>query len=257
MRGNFRSAPGVYPGMFEQSILVQKRTSKPWSVLLSLAGELAGIGLLILLPLIWGDKLPMAAMTKIGVWLAPRPETPPPPTQPRPIAPHGKPRPFVDPTVFIPHQPPAHPVIFRDEAPNLSADQVVGLPTGDNIPGLPVSTFAQVYHPPAPPVAHVTPPVQHTAAPIRISHVDPAQILYKPMPVYPDLARKTRTQGVVKLLGVISTDGTIQNLRAVSGHPLLVPAALNAVSRWRFRPVILNGQPVEVEAPIEVTFTLQ
>jgi protein TonB len=87
--------------------------------------------------------------------------------------------------------------------------------------------------------------------------MEPAKLLVKVVPVYPAMARTTRTQGTVYLLGVIATDGTIQSLHVISGHPLLVNAALDAVRQWRYKPTILNGRAVEVEAPISVTFTLQ
>ena len=78
-----------------------------------------------------------------------------------------------------------------------------------------------------------------------------------PMPVYPPLARQARIAGVVRLEAVISREGTVLNLHVVSGHPLLVPAALAAVQRWIFSPTYLNGDPVEVASEIEVNFTLQ
>jgi protein TonB len=65
-----------------------------------------------------------------------------------------------------------------------------------------------------------------------------------------------RISGTVQLLGIIAKDGTIQKLQVLSGHPLLRQAAIDAVSQWVYRPTILNGQPVEVEAPIDVIFNL-
>jgi len=86
--------------------------------------------------------------------------------------------------------------------------------------------------------------------------VQQAKIIHQPIPVYPPLARQARISGVVRLEGVIARDGTIQQLRAVSGHPLLIPAALDAVRKWVYQPTLLNGEPVEVIAPIEVIFNL-
>ena len=83
-----------------------------------------------------------------------------------------------------------------------------------------------------------------------------AKLLRKVMPVYPALARSARISGVVRLVGIIGKDGTIQNLQLVSGHPLLAHAALEAVQQWIYKPTLLNGTPVEVIAPIEVNFTL-
>jgi periplasmic protein TonB len=59
-----------------------------------------------------------------------------------------------------------------------------------------------------------------------------------------------------RLDAVIATGGTIRNLRVISGHPLLVDAARNAVARWRYQPTLLNGEPVEVETEIDVNFVL-
>ena len=83
-----------------------------------------------------------------------------------------------------------------------------------------------------------------------------AKLVRQPLPVYPPLARQTRVSGVVRLIGTIGRDGTIQQLRVISGHPLLVRSALDAVSQWIYRPTLLNGQPVEVIAPIDVHFKL-
>jgi protein TonB len=76
------------------------------------------------------------------------------------------------------------------------------------------------------------------------------------MPDYPPLARMARVQGTVRLEAVISTDGRIQDLRVLAGHPLLVNAALEAVARWRYQPTLLNGEPVEVVTEIHVNFAL-
>ncbi|HTA67537.1 MAG TPA: energy transducer TonB [Bryobacteraceae bacterium] len=83
-----------------------------------------------------------------------------------------------------------------------------------------------------------------------------AKLLRKIIPEYPSLAKAARVSGVVRLLGVIAKDGTIRNLQLISGHPLLARAALEAVKQWVYQPTLLNGQPVEVIAPIDVNFTL-
>jgi protein TonB len=86
--------------------------------------------------------------------------------------------------------------------------------------------------------------------------VQQAKLVRQPLPVYPPLARQTRVSGVVRLIGIIASDGTIKELKVISGHPLLVRSALDAVSRWIYHPTLLNGQPVEVIAPIDVHFKL-
>jgi protein TonB len=81
-------------------------------------------------------------------------------------------------------------------------------------------------------------------------------LIRKVLPTYPPLARGVRIQGQVVLQAVISKQGTIENLRLLSGHPMLVSAAIEAVRQWRYRPYILNNEPVEVETQITVNFSL-
>jgi len=81
-------------------------------------------------------------------------------------------------------------------------------------------------------------------------------LIHKVLPTYPPLARSARIQGQVVLQAVISKQGVIENLRMVAGHPMLVPAAIEAVRQWRYRPYILNNEPVEVETQVTVNFSL-
>jgi protein TonB len=76
-------------------------------------------------------------------------------------------------------------------------------------------------------------------------------------PVYPPLARQIHREGQVELHAVIATDGTIQSLQAVSGDPLFLQSALEAVRQWRYHPTILNGQAVEIDTYITVIYSLQ
>ena len=71
------------------------------------------------------------------------------------------------------------------------------------------------------------------------------------------MAREARIHGEVVLTAIIDKDGNIENLQLVSGHPMLAPAAINAVKQWRYKPYLLNGQPVEVETTITVNFELR
>jgi TonB family protein len=92
---------------------------------------------------------------------------------------------------------------------------------------------------------------------IRVGgNVQQTKLVQQPRPVYPPLAQEARISGVVRLNAIIGTDGTVQNLTVASGHPVLVPAALEAVKQWVYAPTLLNGQPVEVVTQIEVNFTL-
>jgi protein TonB len=92
---------------------------------------------------------------------------------------------------------------------------------------------------------------------VRISQgVTRGLLIQKVEPQYPTLARSARVQGDVVLSAIIDTNGQITNLQLVSGHPMLVPAAIAAVKQWRYKPYLLNGQPVEVETTITVIFSL-
>ena len=92
---------------------------------------------------------------------------------------------------------------------------------------------------------------------IRISAgVTKGLLIQRVEPVYPPLAKTARVQGDVVLSAIIDSNGLIKNLQLVSGHPMLVPAAISAVRQWRYKPYLLNGQPVEVETTITVIFTL-
>ncbi len=83
-----------------------------------------------------------------------------------------------------------------------------------------------------------------------------ANLIRKVQPVYPPLARSARVQGTVEFRAIIDKEGNIENLQLVRGHPLLVNAAKQAVLQWKYRPTLLNGQPVEVITDITVHFTL-
>jgi protein TonB len=106
--------------------------------------------------------------------------------------------------------------------------------------------------PPPPP-----PPKKVAVGPQRIGgQVAEANLIRRVQPVYPPLAKSARVQGTVEFTATISKEGNIENLTLVRGHPLLVAAARDAVLQWKYRPTLLNGQPVEVITDIIVNFTL-
>lgn len=115
-----------------------------------------------------------------------------------------------------------------------------GIPGGMDVIGIPV--------PAMPPK-----PVQK---PVRVSVMMDGLLIHRVQPDYPWPAKQTRVQGTVEIAALISKEGTIENLRVVSGHPMLIRAALDAVKQWRYRPYILNGDPIEVETKITVNFSL-
>ena len=109
----------------------------------------------------------------------------------------------------------------------------------------------------APPAAPVDRDASGNVQRIRVGgNVQAVNLITKVTPVYPPLAKQARIQGTVRYDAVIGTDGAIKELTLVSGHPLLVPVATDAVRQWVYKPTLLNGQPVEVETQIDVNFTL-
>ena len=82
-------------------------------------------------------------------------------------------------------------------------------------------------------------------------------LIHRVEPVYPTLARQVHREGRVELRAIIGTDGTIQSLQIVAGDPLFQLSAREAVEQWRYRPTILNGQPVEIDTYITVIYTMQ
>lgn len=147
-------------------------------------------------------------------------------------------------------------MISEEEAPMVMGGGVVGgvpggIPGGQLggvIGGIVNSTSNLAYIPKLQPVMPQR---------VRISQgVTNGLLLRKVEPTYPTLAREARIQGNVVLKAIIDRDGSIQDLQVVTGYPMLVPAAIQAVKQWRYRPYLLNGQPVEVETTITVIFAL-
>jgi protein TonB len=132
------------------------------------------------------------------------------------------------------------------------------LPTTSSIAALPVGSSPTLPRfEPASAAATKPEGAPVSAGPVSVGgDVQAAKLLKRVIPLYPKTAVQLRISGIVHLLGIIGKDGTIQKLQVLSGHPLLRQAALDAVSQWVYRPTILNGQPVEVEAPVDVVFTL-
>jgi periplasmic protein TonB len=100
------------------------------------------------------------------------------------------------------------------------------------------------------------PPPAAPAHPLKVSHWAEGNIIYRVQPSYPPIARQARVQGSVELRAIISKTGAIENLVVVSGHPMLVKSAIEAVRQWRYRPYLLNNEPIEVETEITVNFVL-
>ena len=91
---------------------------------------------------------------------------------------------------------------------------------------------------------------------LHVTHIDPAMLIHRVEPVYPTLARQIGRSGRVELRAVIATDGTIQSLQVISGDPFFYQSALDAVRQWRYRPTVLNGEPVEIDTFISVIYNM-
>jgi protein TonB len=145
-------------------------------------------------------------------------------------------------------------IITEDEAPPpamASAGVVGGVPGG--VPGGSMGGVMGSILSATPTVA----PKIATPQRVRVSSgVSTGMLVRKVPPTYPPLARQARIQGTVILQAMISKEGTIENLQLISGHPMLAPAAIEAVKQWKYKPYLLNGEPVEVETQVQVNFTL-
>jgi protein TonB len=149
--------------------------------------------------------------------------------------------------------PPTHIPDHVDESPEPPSSDPPGIPSGTG-PGTPCVGCIPLddnRHQPPPPPPPRTPPR------ILVGHLEPAMLIQRVEPIYPALPKQIHREGQVELRAVIATDGTIQSLQVVSGDPLFVRSATDAVSQWRYRATVLNGQPVEIETYITVIYTLQ
>jgi protein TonB len=163
-----------------------------------------------------------------------------------------------------PRSVPARIVTVSDEQPLPPGLYIVdprAVPGGmpDSVPPFGVPEIAPPPPPPPPaqPSQAETPEAPEQRVRIWIGgNVQAAKLISQPRMPYPPLARQMRVQGAVRLEAIINMDGTVEDLRVLSGHPLLVQAALDSVSQWRYEPTLLNGQPVEVMTVIEINFTL-
>jgi len=232
--------------MFEQSMLLSSAPGKKAGALaVSLGAQTLAVGTLLLIPLLYTDQLPFMRL-ELPTFL---PTAPPSPI-PEPIARRHT-------TVRA-----GNVLTMPTRVPPLNTqpdfiDNVPGLPeridAGPIVPLGPSIAFTQVLAPPpAPQVIEPEP-----SKPITVtSDIQSAKLLRKVIPVYPQLAIMARLSGTVHLIGTIGKDGMIEQLQVISGPPMLVRAAVDAVRQWVYRPTMLNSKPVEVIAPIEVNFTL-
>ena len=244
--------------MFEDSLIEsggRLRTKRGATTLLSFVLQVLLVGVLILIPLICTEALPKQQLMTFLVAPPPPPPPPPPPAavpikvvkQIQSDLSNGQLR---TPTKI----PEKVQMIKEEEAPPpvmASGGVVGGVPGG--IPGGQMGGVIGGIISSTP----VAVPKVATPARVRVSQgVSSGLLIKKVQPNYPPLARQARIQGQVLLQAQISKDGSIENLSLISGHPMLAPAAIEAVKQWRYKPYMLNGEPVAVDTQVVVNFTL-
>jgi protein TonB len=241
--------------MFEDSLIESGnrfKTKRLSTTILSFTLQVLLIGVLILIPLIYTDALPK---TQLMTFLVAPPPPPPPPPPPA-AAPVRVVRAVSEVVNGELRQPSKIPnkvqMIREDEAPpDLGAGGVPGGVPG----GIPGGSVGGVIGG----ILNSTATAPKIAVPVRVrvsQGVSTGLLIKKVTPNYPQLAKQARIQGTVVLQAEISKEGTIQNLQLISGHPMLAPAAIEAVKQWRYKPYLLNGEPVAVETQVVVNFSL-
>ena len=247
--------PQLFADVLLESAGFEKR--RTWSTVLSFIVQCALLATVVIVPLWFTDALPKAQLLTFLV-APPPPPPPPPPAEAMAKVVKRMESELSNGQLRTPTKIPEKVQMLNEETPPALApgEGVVGgvpggIPGGQLggvIGGIISSTNSLVVVPKLVPVVPKR---------IRISQgVTTGMLLRKIEPVYPLIAQQARIQGQVVLKAIIDRNGDIQNLEAESGHPLLIPSAIAAVRQWHYRPYLLNGQPVEVETTITVTFTL-
>ena len=233
--------------MFEQAFVNVKSAPRSAFALSSIV-QICVLGILLLLPLLYTQGLP-------GVQLRSVLAAPPPPLAPAPRVLVKTPAKTSVTRIFnVPALVASHVLTSAEPAQSLAPPEVASssaLPAGV-YEGAGVTPGAIAPQPSSPP-----PIKAQSHNPIRVGgEVSEANLIHRVQPVYPPLAKTTHVEGTVEFTATISKQGLIENLQLVRGHPLLVNAAREAILQWRYRPTLLNGEPVEVITDIVVKFTL-
>jgi protein TonB len=256
--------------MFEQALLTNGPAAKRvWTTCMGVTSQAVLLGFIGLMPLIWPEMLPKPSELMTIVAPGPPPGPPGPRNPEKPRAAHRTAPPSVfkpDGTVTEPlHISPVVPRIIDEAPPDVGGYRVEGSIGGSgNAKDWVMSGVLNQATQILPQLPHVTesahPATAAAAAPIQRLTIGgvvlEGKIITKIEPPYPALARQLRISGVVDLVAVVGTDGRIRELNLISGHPILAHAAMEAVKKWIYHPTMLDGSPVEVTAPIRVTFRL-
>ncbi len=245
--------------MFEDSLFATNETRTPQrrlAAIVSFAIQGVCLGMLVLVPLFYTDALPLGALKRFVEQIPPPPgraaHPPAPPHRPAQPTPTNIVNGQIVAPITIPRNTPHIVDNMEPAAPGDNGNGVVGMPEGLGRTSPEMNRIIAATMPTVAPPMNITTPRSVTLS----RGVTEGMLIHKITPVYPRLAINIRQQGTVLLQATIGRDGTIQNLHAVSGPPFLVPAALDAVRQWRYRPYLLNNEPVEVETQITVNFTL-
>ncbi len=254
--------------MFEQMLLPNGGTHHGRNAVLVFAGQLGVLAIATFL-MTYFTVLPFPfPEIAVPLYLSPPPPPPPPAAARRAPVQTARvvPRTFNIPVPIAPVAIPQHAAIIADAPPSLPGIPGAGVFGGvsGGVPGgILGGSLNGAFGPfTAPPVASAAPePAAHVvpSAPTQIrvgGEVQAALLKHEVVPVYPIIAKNARIQGTVRLSASIAPNGAVQDLRVLSGNPLLVGAAQNAVKQWTYKPTYLNGKPVEVLTEIDVQFTL-
>ncbi|HEV2115869.1 MAG TPA: energy transducer TonB [Terriglobales bacterium] len=244
--------------MFEDSLLEsggRLRTKRGMTTTISFVLQICLVGVLVLIPLLYTEALPKQQLMTFLVAPPPPPPPPPPPAAVPQRVVKVVQTDIINGELRTPTKIPKKVEMIKEEEappPVMSAAGVVGGVPG----GVPGGQMGGVIGG----IISSTPvavPKVATPQRVRVSQgVSQGLLIHRVQPMYPPLARQARIQGTVILQAEISKDGTIENLRLISGHPMLAPSAIEAVRQWRYKPYFLNGEPVAVETQITVNFTL-
>jgi protein TonB len=236
--------------MFEDSLMESAgriHTNQKLTGFISTVVQLALVGFLVLLPLIFTEALPKGQLT---TWLVAPPPPPPPPPPAAPQIQHvQKVSEIVNGELRQPSKIPKIVKSIKEEEAPAPSTGVVGGVVGGVPGGSAGGVIGGIIGSTAPPPKVATPQK------LRVSSgVAEGLKVHDVQPTYPQMARIAHIQGDVILQATISKTGTIEGLHGVSGHPILIQAAMDAVKQWKYKPYILNGDPVEVETTIKVQF---
>lgn len=241
-------------GMVENFHLQKPRTWMDFVV--SALGHSFVVAVLILLPLYFTQAINMPQFEKTLLVAPPPPPPPPPAVQVMPRVPKSF---FTEGRLFAPKFIPKKVAEIKEQAPPPAVSGVeggvIGGVPGGQLGGVLGGILGGIGHAPAPPPPPPT-PVAHKG-PYRVGgKVQAPRLIRQVEPVYPPLARQARIQGDVVIDSVIDTQGRVTQMKVVSGSPLLVESAIQALGQWRYQPTLLNGQPVAVDMLVTLHFTL-